>query len=235
MKLIYRIKTAAGGYENKRISTKVLKMDENNQYGNAMTQPLPYGCIKNKWKKITSLRESNMIHNKVSHTVKMSHLFIVDIKFHVKNEKTLSFNEMYSPIFEKSKLIKPYERSVLQLLSVLLRNEEKDIINVKEKEIIPLYVEHIHFPLIKGGWLVTKNYKHYMFEQACFNKEFVTMNQNTRQNAETPVERNFHKLMKNANFGIDCRNNIDNFKFESIYDGISETSFVKKYVDIFGN
>ena len=101
LKLIYRIKTAAGGYENKRISTKVLKMDENNQYGNAMTQSLPYGCIKNKWKKITSLRESNMIHNKVSHTVKMSHLFIVDIKFHVKNEKTLSFNEMHSPIFEK--------------------------------------------------------------------------------------------------------------------------------------
>ena len=23
-------------------------MDENNQYGNAMTKPLPYGCIKNK-------------------------------------------------------------------------------------------------------------------------------------------------------------------------------------------
>ena len=61
------------------------------------------------------------------------------------------------------------------------------------------------------------------------------MNQNTRQNAETPVERNFHKLMKNANFVMDCRNNIDNFKFESIYDGISETSFVKKCVDIFGN
>ena len=35
---------------------------------------------------------------------------------------------------KKSKLIKPYERSVLQLLSVLLSNEEKDIINVKEKK-----------------------------------------------------------------------------------------------------
>ena len=44
--LIYRIKTAAGGYENKRISTKILKMDENNQYGNGMMKPLPYGCIK---------------------------------------------------------------------------------------------------------------------------------------------------------------------------------------------
>ena len=46
LKLIYRIKTAAGF-----LKTKVLKMDENNQYGSAMTKPLPYGSIKNKWKK----------------------------------------------------------------------------------------------------------------------------------------------------------------------------------------
>ena len=45
LKLIYKIKTSKGT-ENKRISTKVLKMDENNQHGNAMTKPLPYGCIK---------------------------------------------------------------------------------------------------------------------------------------------------------------------------------------------
>ena len=30
----------------KRLSTKILKMDQNNQYGQAMTKPLPYGCIK---------------------------------------------------------------------------------------------------------------------------------------------------------------------------------------------
>ena len=65
----------------------------------------------------------------ISHTDKIGHLFVVDIKFHLKNEKTLLFNEIYTPVFEKSKLIKAYERSVLQLLSVLSRKEEKDIIN----------------------------------------------------------------------------------------------------------
>ena len=125
------------------------------------------------------------------------------------------FNEIYTPIFEKSKLVKPYERSVLQLLSVLSRNEEKDIINafkhnakthsiMKEKKIIPLYAEHLHFLMTRAGWLITKIFKHYTFEQACFKKEFVTMNQNARKNAETPVERDFYKLMNNANFGIDC-------------------------------
>ena len=37
-------KTAKG--EVKRFSSKIIKMDENNQYGFAMTKPLPYGVIK---------------------------------------------------------------------------------------------------------------------------------------------------------------------------------------------
>ena len=28
-------------------------MDEKNQYGNAMTKPLPYGCIKKKQKNLS--------------------------------------------------------------------------------------------------------------------------------------------------------------------------------------
>ena len=32
----------------KWFSSKIIKMDQNNQYGMAMTRPLPYGCIKRK-------------------------------------------------------------------------------------------------------------------------------------------------------------------------------------------
>ena len=35
-----------GQRQIKRVSTKILKMDKNNQYRQAMTNPLPYGCIK---------------------------------------------------------------------------------------------------------------------------------------------------------------------------------------------
>ena len=83
--------------------------------------------------------------------------------------------------YEKSKLIKAYERSVLQFLSVLSKNEEKDIIStfkhkakthstMKEKIFIPLYVEHLHFLVTRVGWLVTKIYEHYTFEQALLKK-----------------------------------------------------------------
>ena len=36
--------------QTKRIVTKILKMDENNQYGQDITKALPYDCIKNKKK-----------------------------------------------------------------------------------------------------------------------------------------------------------------------------------------
>ena len=48
--LIYRIRNEiTNKFENKRIVTKIIKMDENSQYGNAMIKPLPTGSIRKKW------------------------------------------------------------------------------------------------------------------------------------------------------------------------------------------
>ena len=55
------------------------------------------------------------------------------------------------------------------------------------------------------------------------------MNQKARQEASDKVESDFCKLLNNANFGYDCRNNLDNCKFEPINDEINELSFIKRY------
>ena len=54
---------------------------------------------------------------------------------------------------------------------------------------------------------MTNIYEDYTFEKAKFKQDFVLMNQKALQKATSPVERNFYKLLNNANFGIDCRNN----------------------------
>ena len=59
------------------------------------------------------------------------------------------------------------------------------------------------------------------------------MNQKSRQTATTSVETDFYKLLNNSNFGIDCRNNIDNCALEPIYDDFSEIAYVKYYTKIF--
>lgn len=47
LKAIYRIKCSnENAYHERRVITKILKLDENNQYGYAMTKPMPTGCIK---------------------------------------------------------------------------------------------------------------------------------------------------------------------------------------------
>ena len=104
-----------------------------------------------------------------------------------------------------------------------------------EKKFIPLYAEHIHFLVTRAGWLVTNIYQHFTFEQAKFLKKFVVMKQKSRQKATSPVGRDFYKLLNNNNFGIDCRNNIDNCHFEPIYDEISEIAYIKQYDSTFDN
>ena len=58
-------------------------------------------------------------------------------------------------------------------------------------------------------------------------------NQTSRQNAKNSIEKDFFKLMNNANFGYDCRNNLDNCQFIPIFDELKEVTYLKKYYNYF--
>ena len=66
----------------KRVVTKILKLDENNQYGHGMTKPLSTGCIKDNddisWETFNILLES------VNFDDKIGHLYIVDMNLILK-------------------------------------------------------------------------------------------------------------------------------------------------------
>ena len=122
-KIVYNLKMNNEKVK-KRVITKILKLDENNQYGNGMTKPLPPGCIKDSdnicWKTFNFLLES------VSFEDTIGHLYIVVIEFDFKNatEMEFAYNEIYPSIIEKQKIIDPCERSVLQLLEQFVRGEK---------------------------------------------------------------------------------------------------------------
>ena len=83
---------------------------------------------------------------------------------------------------KKIKKLEPYERSTVQLMNVLSRSEEKDVINsfkyfskthstLQDKKYISLYAEHLHFLIKRAGWLVvTHVYEHFTFEQSNLKK-----------------------------------------------------------------
>ena len=101
------------------------------------------------------------------------------------------------------------------------------------KKCIPLYIEDLQFLIKRAGWVVTKLYSHFTFEQDTIKKDFVLMNQYARQNAKNDIEKNFYKLMDNSNFGFDCRNNANNLKSEPLINEIKELSYIKRYHNLF--
>ena len=139
--------------------------------------------------------------------------------------------------------MEPYVQSTLQLMNIVVRDEEKDKIisfpytskthfTLKEKKIIPLYAEDLHFLITRAGWLVTHIYERYTYEQSKFKTDFIVTNQKAKQKAISSVEKDFYKLLNNSNFGIDCRNNIDNCILEALYDEFTEISYIEKFTKI---
>ena len=64
--------------KKKRVITKILKLDENNQYDNGTTKSIPTGCIKDH--QDISSETFNCLLEKV-----LGHLYMVDIEFDLKN------------------------------------------------------------------------------------------------------------------------------------------------------
>ena len=221
-----------------RVISKIVKFDENNQYGFAMTKPMPVGAIKEK---DTSWTEYNLLFDKFSLDNKKGHIFVVDIEFDYLHatDCQIIYNEILPPFTEKNTKIEANGRSIDQLLELYSEDNRGNPKNYKvsanthsnllAKKIVPLYLEEIKFAVLRCGWKVTKLYKHYYFDQERFKQNFILMNQKARQEATDKIESGFYKLLNNANFGYDCRNNLDNCKFEPINDEINELSFIKRY------
>ena len=105
--------------------------------------------------------------------------------------------------------------------------------NLFKKHFIPLYLEDLNFCIKRAGWKVTKIHSHLTFDQEYFKKNFIIMNQTSRQEAKDEVTKDFFKLMNNSNFGYDCRNNLDNCKFNPIFDELNEITNITRYHNIF--
>ena len=160
------------------------------------------------------------------------------------NKKQLLYNEIFPPIIEKQKTLDANEGSAYQLLELSDENKDKPkshrctvkcYATLFPKNFIPLYLEDLRLLIKRCSWKVTKIYTHFTFEQSRFKRDFVLNNQRKRQKAKTSIKKDFYKLMNNANFGWDCRDNAKNAKFQPIIDEVNEIAYIKNYYNLFDN
>ena len=123
-KVAYKIKLDGDPIDyERRVISKVLKFDENNQYGFAMTKPMPVGNIKEKE---ANYLEFNLLFEKVNLDDSVGHIFVVDIEFNHKEatEAQIIYNEIMPPFIEKDTKIPAEKKSIYQLLE--LYSEDKN-------------------------------------------------------------------------------------------------------------
>ena len=198
LKVGYKIKLdGEEQYNDYRVISKLIKFDENNQYGFAMTKPMPIGSVKEK---SPSWVEFNLLMEKVSLDDPIGHIFVVDVEF--EHEKAtdcqIMYNEIFPPFTDKQTRTEANERSVFQLLELYSEDTKgaprnykitsKCHSNLLPTPCVPMYLEELKFAIVRCGWKVTKLYKHYYFEQKRFKRDFILRIKNQGKKQKTKLK-----------------------------------------------
>ena len=140
--------------KKRRVFSEVFKLDENNQYGFAMTKPLPIGIFKKHSDPNMETLENSL--KNFDPNAKIGGGFVVDIQFDAYDDsRKRIYNEIYPCIFQPKSKVLPNRRSVYQLLSNMrsgkrgnilsFKNTEKPHATLDPKKRVPMFIDHIHF------------------------------------------------------------------------------------------
>ena len=102
--------------KKRRVFSKVFKLDENNQYGFAMTKPLSLGIFKKQFDANMQTFENSLTN--FDSNAKIGEVFVVDMHFDAYDfPRKKMYNEVHPRILEPKNKVLPNLRSVYQLLS----------------------------------------------------------------------------------------------------------------------
>ena len=83
------------------------------------------------------------------------------------------YNEIFPCVFEPKSKVSVSNGSVYQLLSTMRTGKRGDILKFKSsekthatllpKKRFPIFIDHIHFLITRGGWKVSKVYEYYNY------------------------------------------------------------------------
>ena len=222
----------------KRVIKHIFKLDENNQYGKSMDQPLPVGAF-------FQLPLDKQIARRLLETYDRTksdfgHVFVVDIRpppNTKENQIYLKLAELYLPVFIRKAIPTKH-------LSLYQRREKKELRadkkgfkvikqDVKTHSVyglhrkVPMFIHTIQYLITALHWEVVDIYEHHTYFQKPFMSSYVRFNQDQRKKATSKVEQKLYKDANNKGYGAQGIR-MDKAKLYPIFDTETEFDRFKK-------
>jgi DNA polymerase type B, organellar and viral/Recombination endonuclease VII len=172
-------------YDPTKPSSYILYLDENNQYGNAMSQPLPY----DNFQYVDDVTKFDLKKDKPGKG------YIAQIDMEYPNDPELQdwFSDL--PIVAEKKLVPGSED----------KNNVKLILDMMPKKNYVVHHRMLKF-LIDKGIKVTEIHKIIEFDEKTWLKDYIDLNTSLRIQSNNKADQDLFKLMNNAMFGKTIEN-----------------------------
>lgn len=174
-------------YDPSRTNSFIIYLDCNNLYGYSMCQSLPYSDFKfmNRYE-IDNL-QLNLLS--ISDTAEKGYILEVDLKYpenlHIEHNDFPFCPEKFLPPGGKNKKLIP---------------------NLYDKYHYVIHYIHLK-KCIQHGLILKRIHRAIVFKQSCFLRQYIDINTQLRQKAESTFEQDFFKLLNNSIFGKTLENN----------------------------
>lgn len=168
-------------YDSSKSSTYLIYVDANNQYGWAMSQPLPYGGFR--WLESDEIKKLDV--TKISDNSSEGYFLEVDLEY------PFELHDLHNDLpFCSEHLVPPSLLSKEKKLLTTLFDKKKYVIHYRA---LKQCIEH--------GLILRRVHRVLVFSQSTFLKTYIDNNTRLRTLAKSAFEQDLYKLNNNACYG----------------------------------
>ena len=188
-------------YDPKKETSYILYLDANNEYGWAMSQPLPVGNLR--WTK-RMLTEKEIMSWRVDR--KTGYFLEVDLEYPKElHDKHNSYPLAPETTQVPEEWYSPDQKELARELNLSKDKTEKLILTLRDKKNHVLHYRNLQLYLSLGMKL-KKVHNVLAFEQRDWMESYIRLNTELRKKATSDFEKNVFKLMNNSVFGKTMEN-----------------------------
>ena len=186
-------------YDKNKPSKYVVYLDENNLYGWAMQQSLPYGGFE--W-----IDPEEYQLEKVSPDSSVGHILEVDLEYPVElhdDHNDYPFCPEHVVVTEN--MLSPYQKKLAEQHNIKCSKVTKLMSTLTNKEKYIIHERNLK-QAVDAGLKIKKIHRVLRFNQRPWMKDYIDFNTDKRKLAKNDFEKDFFKLMNNSVFGKSMEN-----------------------------